>query len=91
MNSSRNTRRVSFLPSVALLPSGTGISRGNRSVGTLIRAKFSFPEEGCFRITARLSERFDMKGNGCEGLNARGVRTGYTSAIEVIAEICLIF
>ena len=62
MNSSRNTRRVSFLPSVALLPAGTGISRGNRSVGTLIRAKFSFPGGGVFQDHRKVEREIRYEG-----------------------------
>ena len=44
--------------------------------GTLTLAKDSSSEAGFFRITAKLSERPEMYGNGCEGSTAKGVSTG---------------
>ena len=44
--------------------------------GTFTRAKNSSSLSGLRTMTARLSERPEMYGNGCDGSTARGVRTG---------------
>ena len=45
-------------------------------VGTFTRAKRRSPVSGSQTIAARLSERFEMYGNGCAGSTASGVSTG---------------
>ena len=54
---------------------GSATKRGS-SGGTLTRAKRCSPVAGSRTATARLSERFEMYGNGCAGSTASGVSTG---------------
>ena len=56
-------------------PSARGRNRGS-SGGTLTRAKRVSPVSGSRTVTARLSDRFEMYGNGCAGSTASGVSTG---------------
>src|SRR4029453_11809544 len=58
-------------------PPTSGMRRG-RTAGTLTRAK-SWPSSGSWMATARLMERLEICGKGCEGSKARGVRTGTPS------------
>ena len=53
----------------------TGINRF-RIGGTLTRAKKTAPFVGFLTITARLSERPEIYGNGWDGSTAKGVKTG---------------
>ena len=55
--------------------SASGRNRG-RTGGTFTRAKRSSPVCGSRTCTARLSDRFEMYGNGCDGSTASGVSTG---------------
>ncbi len=66
MTCSRGTKRS---------PSGRTTKRGSRS-GTFTRAKRRWPVSGSRTMTARLSDRFEMYGNGWLGSTASGVRTG---------------
>ena len=54
---------------------GTATNRGS-SGGTFTRAKRSSPVLASRTTTARLSDRFEMYGNGCAGSTASGVSTG---------------
>ena len=50
--------------------------RGSTSFGTFTRAYTSAPLNGSRRCTQRLSDRFEMYGNGRPGPIARGVSAG---------------
>ena len=52
------------------------MNRGSTSLGTLTRAKSSVSVTGSRSHTARLSDRFEMYGNGRPGPTASGVSTG---------------
>ena len=52
------------------LPIGT--NRGSTSFGTFTRANVSWPEAGSRTHTARLSDRFEMYGNGRPGRRRAG-------------------
>ena len=53
----------------------TARNRGS-SGGTLTRANIVAPVRGSATMTARLSDRPEMKGNGCAGSTTSGVSTG---------------
>ena len=55
----------------------TSMNLGNDG-GTLTRANSSFPAPGFLTTTAKLRDRPEMYGNGCDGSTARGVSTGKT-------------
>ena len=54
----------------------TSTKRGRTSLGTLTRAYTSWSRSGSCSRTIRLSDRFEMYGNGRPGPMASGVRTG---------------
>ena len=56
-------------------PSASFTNRGS-TLGTLTRANCRMPVTGFFTSTARLIDRPEMYGNGCEGSTASGVSTG---------------
>ena len=56
-------------------PSASGMNRDS-TVGTLTRANCRMPVSGLRTRTARLIDRPEMYGNGCDGSTASGVRTG---------------
>ena len=66
--------------------SGTNVSleilknRGSTSLGTFTRANTSASISGSCRRTIRLSDRFEMYGNGRPGPIASGVSTGKISS-----------
>ena len=51
-------------------------NRGRTSFGTLTRANTSWSRSGSWSRTIRLSDRFEMYGNGRPGPTASGVSTG---------------
>jgi hypothetical protein len=63
-------------------PPGAVATRTSRGTlfGTFTRANRSVPPSGSRTVTARLSERPEMYGNGWAGSTASGVSTGNTCA-----------
>ncbi|CAB4705637.1 unannotated protein [freshwater metagenome] len=67
-----------------LIPLRFVSTKRGRTGGTLTRAKNSSPVTAFFTMTARLSERPDMYGNGCEGSTASGVSTGKIRSLNSV-------
>ena len=77
-----SSRKTNSNRSPGILPApvpGTAIRRGKEPTGTLRRANRVWPSQ-LRTSTARLSERFEMNGNGCEASKASGVSAGKISA-----------
>ena len=74
-------------PAARRCVSSPAATNRSRSGGTFTRAKRIRRSAGSRSQTARLSDRFEMYGNGCPGSTASGVRTGKTRSTKVAVEL----
>ena len=72
----KSSRCAAITSSIGTYRLGDTVMNLGSSGGTLTRAKIVAPVFGSAMVTARLSERPEMKGKGCAGSTASGVSTG---------------